>query len=166
MNLKRKLIIGTIALIALFSIIKGIQPLTKGLFQSSSKSSIYDDNSKIVSEGDSYSYQSKVGTNVNNKTNLKFRFTGMDTIWELDSKKDATLQIDFKSQISNGKFKMVLISPNNKIVNILEQSITGNKKLSISSGKSRIKIVGSNAYGNLQLYISSKDDVKINPINN
>jgi len=90
----------------------------------------------------------------------------MDTIWKLETSQDTSVNIEYTSEISSGKFKVVLINPDDEVINILEQSTSGNRDVNLINGKSRIKIVGNNARGKLQLSISSNKDVKLIPVNN
>lgn len=165
MKSRKSLVIAIISLLILGAIIINLNPIIKALYVGSYQRTLYNDNSKIIAEGDSYSFLNKTGINENNETNLEFRFTGMDTIWELDASKDTVIKIDYKSEILEGKFKVVLIEPTDKIINIIEQSATGNKEISIIKGKSRIKMVGDDAKGKLQWTMLSSNDVNITPIN-
>ncbi|WP_291651286.1 hypothetical protein [Clostridium sp.] len=129
---------------------------------------IYNDNSKIVSINDNHSYLEKKGINENSSTDITFKFTGMDTIWQVMSGNDTEITIKYSSNIESGKFKVVLIDPNNNIINILEQTQLGEGKYTIKKGTSRIKIVGSETTGNLEMDISIREDenrVDIVPIN-
>lgn len=166
MKSKKNLIIGILSLILLCAVVIGIRTLITGSYAGNYQRSIYNDNSKIASKGDSYSFLNRVCTNEDNKTSLEFTFTGMDTIWKLETSQDTSVNIEYKSEISSGKFKVVLINPDGEVINILEQSTSGDKDVNLINGKSRIKIVGNNARGKLQLSISSNKDVKLIPVNN
>ncbi|MDI9216471.1 MULTISPECIES: hypothetical protein [Clostridium] len=119
---------------------------------------IYNDNSKIVLINDNYSYLDKKGINENSNTDIYFKFTGMDTIWQVISNHDAEIHIKYNSNIESGKFKVVLIDSDNNITNILEQSQLGDSTYSVKKGINRIKIVGSRTTGNLKMDISIRKD--------
>jgi hypothetical protein len=85
----------------------------------------------------------------------------MVTVYDLKANDDATIKVDFTADISSGDFKIVLIDPNDNITEILEQSSSVEQEIDIPSGKNRIKIVGYNAKGDIDLKVSSDDDVRI-----
>lgn len=72
----------------------------------------------------------------------------MDTVWSYESEEDKLLDITYLINVTSGKLKLVLISPDNSVTNIIEQteksdmtnSATNN--LDIKKGLNRIKIVG------------------------
>ncbi len=129
------------------------------------KKNIYTNNSKISSDNDNFSYIYKKGTNENGKTNICFKFTGMDTIWSIISEDDAMISINFSSNIELGSFKVVLIDPHNNITKILEQSQEGTEVYKVKKGNNRIKIVAREAKGKLKLHITpERDELEIDII--
>lgn len=162
-----KVTIGTIILISLIAICTftiGIRSFLKTA--ASYQHSIYDDDSKIASDANSYSYFNKSSITQNDVTQLKFKLTGVDTLYELNSKDNATVNIDYNCNISNGKFKIVLVSPDKNITTIIDKSCSESKEIPITSGKSKLKIIGDDAEVQLQVSISSKDNVSIRYNNN
>ena len=154
-----KFIIVILGIVLLFLLIR--YNLSTGMnFSANDKLLIYDDDSKIALDYDSYSYLSERGENKKNTTNIKFNFTGMDTRWKIEAEKDAVLTIDYDSKISKGDFKVVIISPQKEVSTILDQSASGSKDINIKKGTSRIKIVGKNAKGKLKLKLKYSKDVK------
>ncbi|MBZ4663606.1 MAG: hypothetical protein JG776_1321 [Caloramator sp.] len=124
--------------------------------------SLYDDDKKIVSDGDSYTYGLRSGMTVNNKTTIKFgRFTGMETIYYVEAKKNSKIKIDFNAKIKTGHFKVVFIDANNNITKILEGTLEGSVDLDVLKGTGRIKFVGRDAAGEISLKIYPADDVEI-----
>lgn len=65
----------------------------------------------------------------------------MVTVYDLKTDEDSTIKVHFKSDISSGDFKIVLIDPNDNVTDISEQSASVKKEIELPSNKSRIKIV-------------------------
>lgn len=161
--MKSKRNVFIILVIVLIIISSGIYITTKLVsFAGDYQKSIYNDNSKIVNSGDSYTFLTNTNDiNGNTLTESFNKFTGMVTVYDLKTDEDSTIRVDFKSDISSGDFKIVLIDPNDNVTDILEKSDSLDQEIEISSGKSRIKIVGYNAKGNINLTVSSDNDVRI-----
>lgn len=114
--------------------------------------SIYSDNSKIVQSGDSYSFKTRIGNQIDNNMDVQFSvFNGMQTIWTIDIKQNSKMKINYISKIDSGKFKVVLVTPDKKIINILENSKESSDILDIPPGKNIVKIIGYNAKGNIKM---------------
>ncbi len=122
---------------------------------------LFNNNNKIALNSDSYSIISKTGTNKDKKTDLKFEFSGTDTIWEIETMKETKVTIDLKSKIENGKFKLVLITPSNDVINLCNKSAKKSKSITLKPGKSKIKIVGLSAKGTLSLEIKPTNEKEI-----
>lgn len=161
--MKSKRNVFIILIIVLIVILTGTFLITKLVsFAGDYQRSIYNDNSKIVKSADSYTFFTNTSdVNGNTLTESFNKFTGMVTVYELKADENSKVTIDFKTDISSGDFKIVLIDPKDNVTDILEQSSPIKKEIEIPSGKSRIKIVGYNAKGNIDLTVSSDNDVKI-----
>ena len=124
--------------------------------------SLYNDNSKIIKQGDSYSFLKRAENTYNNKTSVKFgTFYGMETIWTIDAKSEGNIKINYKTQIKGGKFKIVFITPENEIKTICEGTQNGSILIKAEMGKSRIKIVGNETKGECELSIFPDGNIKI-----
>lgn len=124
--------------------------------------SIYNDNSKIAKEADTYIVRSYVGNSLKNDTQkIRFYgFYGLKTLFTLDSYGENRVKVDFEANFGD-KFKVVLVTPDKKVMDIITQSKKGSVTVKIPSGKSRIKIVGNGAQGKLTLTVKSNGDVII-----
>lgn len=126
------------------------------------QSSIYNDDSKIVKQADSYSFRNRIGSTSNDKTEMRFgTFYGVDSIWSMDAKADDIVNIEYDIKIERGNFKVVLINPDNKVTTIAEGSKSGKEELKLQNGKSRVKVVGNNAKGAIKLSVKGGENVKI-----
>lgn len=154
----KKLVYFIIPIIIVSGIVITINRFLDKFYFYNNEKCIYNDNSKIVSINDNYSYLEKRGINENSNTDITFKFTGMDTIWQVISNNDTEINIKYSSNIESGKFKVVLIDPYNNVINILEQTELGEGTYDIKKGTSRIKIVGSVTTGNLEMDLTIRED--------
>lgn len=158
-NRKVLILIVFIILIAAVSFILN-NPFS-GIFNSYNVNRIYDNESKISEDSDSYNYMTRRGESRDNQTKLEFVLTGMETLWDITVNEEASIEIEYNSVIEKGKLKVVLISPSNNITNIFEQSQSGVKEIKLEPGTSRIKIVGLDAVGNIQLKFKKDELIEL-----
>lgn len=158
MNKKSLILVGVLLLTLLLS----------ACSSNGDKKGIYNDNSKIIKEGDSYTYKERKGETTENGCNIEFSsFSGMETIWSIEALKEDKITINFNSKVNKGDFKLVLITTDNEVINILENTQEGNSEVTIKEGKSRIKFVGKATSGSCEISILSKDeDIKIAAVDN
>lgn len=129
---------------------------------SSYQREIFDDNNKIISQSDSYSFRNRVGRTLGNESNIEFSFfTGMETIWKINASEKEDIRIEYNSSISEGDFKIVLITPENEVINIISQSGEGNKIIQLNKGSSRFKIIGRDAKGEIEIKIEGGENIKL-----
>ncbi|MFX0549194.1 50S ribosomal protein L7ae [Hathewaya histolytica] len=109
---------------------------------------IYNDNSKIASVYDTFGLdESKetIGSGIYKGT---FKLSGSGTIWTYESGSDIDLKVPYALSVKSGKAKIVLISPDNTVINLVENTdkVTRNGTTSltipIKKGNNRIKVVG------------------------
>lgn len=161
MNKNSRLIVGLLLFVIIVGLLN-IIPLAKSHYIGKNQRNIYNDDLKIIDQGDSYSFLYKEDISQGNSVDLKFKFIGSDTLWEIETNNEATLNIKYNSNISSGKFKVVLITPENEIINILNESDSGQKEIKLTNGKSRIKMVGLDAEGSLKANINENDQFILN----
>lgn len=124
--------------------------------------SMYNDNSLITKEGDTYNFTNRVGEIDDSKIEIKYgKFYGSQTIWIIEVEKQGEIEFDFNSKVNSGKFKGVLISPENEIINIFENDNEGSYKVQVSEGKYRFKIIGNDARGKVEVELELDNDMKI-----
>ncbi len=149
------------AIVLLFLILV-LTSLTTACSISAYQKSIYYDDSMIAQDIDSYIFTSQVGSTTHNESNMKYRnFIGMDTIWVIESDGDGSFTIEYDTNVNKGELKIVLITPDNEVRNILEQGQTGTIKMKVPRGKSRIKAVGNETEGEWLLKIKLEGDAVI-----
>lgn len=158
MGKNSKLIVGLLIFVIIIGLIN-IIPLVQSQYIGKSQQNIYNDDLKVIAQGDSYSFSYRDGIMQGNTADLQFKFNGSNTLWDIETNNEAVINIDYSSNIYNGKFKVVLITPEDEIINVLEQSDSGEKEIELKNGKSRIKIIGLDAEGSLKLNIEENEQI-------
>ena len=156
LSMKRQAIFLFLTLTLAISVLTGCinDPAYKG---------IYTSDQQIIKQADSWSYGSSVGPITAEGTTLSYKdFSGMDTFWRLEVSENSTLTIDYSSVVNGGQFKLVLITPDNTVSTVFEQG-QDSKTLNLPAGKSRIKIVGLKASGELNVSLQPGPSVTITP---
>lgn len=87
-------------------------------------------------------------------------FTGCLSIYELDMEAAADLTIKFQSNITQGKFKLVLVTVGGNVIKVSEMvtpdSVSTENTFSLLKGKHTLKIVGLDANGTYALELSGE----------
>lgn len=158
MERKNKSIISWLAVIV---IVIGI-----GIFLS--KNTFFNEfsNNYLTSKSDNET--SFVYNKNNKKTNNgeSFDFGGFNGKWsliEINSNKNNEITVHSNTKITKGKFCIVALDPNYKIVGKIEAKDKESEISFITStkGKYLIRIVGKNASGNFDVKISSTNNIDI-----
>ncbi|GAA0736732.1 50S ribosomal protein L7ae [Clostridium oceanicum] len=129
---------------------------------------IYNDNSKIVKEGDTFGLDETHEVAKNGIYKGIVKLSGTGTIWTYKSDKNLNLKVPYTFSVKSGKAKIVLISPNNKVTVLAENTGKNTegeiKKLTIpiKKGNNRIKLVGyKKANITLEIHIDKGEFQKI-----
>ncbi|MBE6052920.1 MAG: 50S ribosomal protein L7ae [Clostridium sartagoforme] len=109
---------------------------------------IYSDNNKISSSADTFNIDIKEQKIDGEKfVGIIKKIEGIDTIWTYEAEEDKKLDMKYLLNVRKGKVKLVLISPDNTITNIIERTnespITNyaTSTIQIKKGFNRIKLV-------------------------
>lgn len=136
--------------------------ITNGCSVNEEAKKVYDDDSIIAKESDTYSLGPYSSTRTNNRFDLNYsRFNGSYTLFYLESEESAEVRIDYDSKVDSGNFKAVLIDPDKELQNLLSGNENGSIILSLEKGTSRFKIVGKDANGEINISIDTDQDVAI-----
>ncbi|WP_454054640.1 50S ribosomal protein L7ae [Clostridium sp. Marseille-Q7071] len=109
---------------------------------------VYNDDSKIANDSDTFELDKSDETIEEGVYKGKVKLSGSGTIWTYESDEDFDLQVPYILSVKSGKAKIVLISPDNTVVTLVENtaksSVEGNTTLTIpiKKGINRIKLVG------------------------
>ncbi|WXR62756.1 hypothetical protein WG909_05800 [Peptostreptococcaceae bacterium AGR-M142] len=152
-----------ISVLIVFLLAIGINEISKNpLYQSISflisKSAIYDDDKKIANKLNSYNY-----TNLSNnelkddRCDYKFgKFSGMDTIFNIECDENDTLHYNYDLDLKEGEFKVVLIDPDDKVIKLVDSTGKNNSDYKTKKGNYRIKFVGRDASAEITFSIKKK----------
>lgn len=121
---------------------------------------VYDNDAKIASDTNTYSLinYEQVQSDLHFTASVE-KMEGMDTIWVFDAEEDTAVDITYKLNVSSGRMKLVLISPE-KEVSVIAECDSGmedfvSDTLDIKKGNNRIKIVaGENTKFDIDFLIS------------
>lgn len=125
-----------------------------------SMNSLYDNDEEIASENNSFNLNEEEQTINVQQLKGNVEFEGMDTIWTYEADEDVDIDITYLLKVSNGKAKLVLISPDNNTTLIVESTNESELKdyatntLQIKKGINRIKLVaGKNTISEFDISI-------------
>lgn len=111
---------------------------------------IYDNEKIIVKNADSYNLiNSRWQVDENCLYGSVGRMEGMGTIWKFDTSEATDVNISYRIKVSSGKAKLVLISADNRLTNLVECTAESDFEeektdtIQVNTGKSRIKLVGA-----------------------
>jgi len=154
MQKKKTIILVTLLLLAIVQV---------GCYSASAyQKSLYNDDKAIVKQNDSYNFVKRISTNTNDKSSVKFKtFYGMETLWVINSEGSGKALIDYTSEINKGKFKCVLVNPNNEVIELFTNNSKGSTEIDLKEGTSRIKIVGNDTGGEFSITIKSEGDAVV-----
>jgi len=127
--------------------------------------SMYDDNAKIASQGDSYTFRDRIGSVKENILSLTFSgFYGKQSIWRVDAEEDGSVDADIKITMKSGKFKLCLIDNENK-VSVITEGVGINKlSVPIKKGRNYLVIVGNNAAGEVRASLQATDGIVVQAV--
>lgn len=144
------------AALALLALAAGCQAF------SAEQGRVYDDNTRIARQGDTYSFLSRVGSSTSTAMAITFAsFTGKQTIWTLEAPDSATVELDVDAKITGGRFKVCLIDPSRAVVSVFEGSRKEMVRLAVPKGRSEVALIGRDARGELAIAWASLGSVKI-----
>jgi len=127
------------------------------------KQKIFDDNEAIVQDGDSYTFVDRTGsTNSDESVALAYTgFSGVQTIWTMEASTASEVEFEFDSTVDKGEFKVVLVTPDQKVVTLLTGTQQGATTQALVQGKYDVKLVGRNADGKFTLSLKPELNVSL-----
>lgn len=131
---------------------------------------VYDNEDMIVKDYNSYNLvMSKQHVEDNCLTGSAQSLEGMGTIWRFDAAEDTEVNLTYRINVSSGKAKLVLISPDDTITTLAEctpdsdgEEVT--ETFQANEGENRIKLIG--AKGTEIEYEISADKGKVSSFGN
>jgi hypothetical protein len=123
--------------------------LVFALLSGCSNNGIYTDDREISKTEDKFSARDSVGNTNGSEYSLLATMTGSRTIWRYDAESDSEVTISYLlSVVQGGKAKLVLITPDDEVVVLVENSDNSenteiqSQTIQLTQGRNRIKIVG------------------------
>ena len=125
---------------------------------------IYDDDARICDNADSYTFVNYRGgiDPEGGEVELDFAgFTGKYTLWNLytDGEADATLSGEVA--VGSEPYRLVMVTPEDDVVEILEGSGTVDEQLELADGRTRLVMLGKSAEGSVALELEASDNVRV-----
>lgn len=126
----------------------------------------YDGQDFLTSSVDSYRYVLSMDTGSTNTTlNRDFKgFHGKDTIWKLSASEATQIPIEVSATVTDGRFKILLIGPDQSITTLLEGDGTEHVDVELKEGTSRIILVGEESEGSCEVTVGEAQNVTANPL--
>ncbi len=125
----------------------------------------YDNNEKIAKTRVESEYYKSSGYLKGNVVDIDIYFTGIETLWEINSQKEESINLDTKMEMKDSKFKLVVVNSNKKVTNLAEGNFKGKIEVPLTKGKNEIKMVGKNSNGKLFAELEEKDGIQIEEVN-
>ena len=130
----------------------------------SQQAAIYDDDARIADNVDSHAFAGlRGGADLEGgAVELDFAgFTGKHTLWALyaDGEADATLSGEIA--VGSEPYRLVMVTPEDDVVEILEGSGTLDEQLELADGHTRIIMLGKGAAGSVSLELEASDNVRV-----
>lgn len=150
------------AILYVLSIMSFVMLATGCSGRSADQRTVYDDVSKILAQGDSYTFKSREGDTEENHSVLKFDgFYGKLTLWEVELQNDEHIQLEIQTEIDQGRFKICLIHDGNEVSTISEGPVNEIQEFELHEGQYHISIVGDKAKGEMDLRLLINENVSI-----
>ncbi|NCC64052.1 MAG: hypothetical protein EOM15_05305 [Spirochaetia bacterium] len=117
---------------------------------------LVDDEQRMLEEGDSFFYKNRNVEVVENQVVLTFkRFSGLETVCTLACEEPQEIGISINAAVNTNLYKLVLINDDREEVTTLSQgSVTNSQTLTLQSGRNRIKVVGYDVDGSVQIALT------------
>lgn len=128
------------------------------------KYSFYKDTEMLNLKYDKFTFKERIGGIEDDEYKLMYdEFNGVNTIWDIIFKEDSMLKITVDSKVSKGKLKVVLLTSDSEIINVLNQNDSGSKLFDLKHGVNKLRIVGEKATGEIYIKVESEDYMQLIP---
>lgn len=118
---------------------------------------------KITMDFNSYKYEeiNKLESKDSNYYSEFGNFSGVDTIFNIKCECNTFLEYDYQLELKEGEFKVVLVTEDKKIVELIKDSGKADAKLELDKGNYRIRFVGEDADCNIKIKLTKNDCLKV-----
>lgn len=107
---------------------------------------MYDDDALIAGDSESDCWRAWEYMGGDRSVDVrKFLFNGSDTLWIMHANKETTLEIASAFSLYDGRFKVVLVRPDQTVQTLMESGEENTVKITLPQGRNVIKMVGQKA---------------------
>ncbi|QSF44230.1 hypothetical protein [Paenibacillus tianjinensis] len=125
---------------------------------------LFNNENRLLESGDSFTFENKVGEISSKEADFKFSgFSGVFTVWKINSQNNETITIKIEGSINRGKFKLIQTTEDHQLSTIWIGDKEGNITLEIPKGKSALKWVGKKAAGKIKLQFDPPQGLVADP---
>ncbi len=125
---------------------------------------IFNDEERLMDSGDSYTFAGKSGDVTEEEAYIKFSgFSGLHTIWHLNTASDVTTKISIRGNADRGKFKIIQVNGNSEIHTLWEGEGDEEIELYLPKGSGAIKWVGQKASGKVTMQLEPQQGLEVTP---
>ena len=122
---------------------------------------IFNSKEAIANREDVASYRERNGKVEKDKCYMDFEFTGLDTLWKLEVKEDSLMTF-FVNMDVEGDFMLVVVYPDGRIFPL---NSNGEENIEMNKGVYKIRMVGINAQGIINIKLKGLESVKVETFN-
>lgn len=160
---KNRLVAGAAALVCTALAGVGLAAALGGCAPSR-HAAIYDDDARICDNADSYTFVNYRGgiDPEGGEVELDFAgFTGKYTLWNLYTDGEAGATLSGEVAVGSEPYRLVMVTPEDDVVEILEGSGTVDEQLELADGRTRLVMLEKNAKGSVALELEASDSAKV-----
>ena len=133
------------------------------LHKKGTKSS-YNDVKSLLQDSYTADYKKRIGEVTEEELDLAYEMSGIESIWSIQAEQSTDLIIHYNNGVESGKFKVIVIFPDDQIVTLVEGNKEGSDTITIPEGLTTIKLVGAGAIGNLKLRMEDTQNLQVKKI--
>lgn len=116
------------------------------------KKEVFENHERIMQEADTYYFRKRMAENDADRICLEFeKFYGVQTLWVIGVGESSEIALNYRLSVKGGKFKVVLLTPEGELLKVAEQDGEGTFSVPASKGEYRVKMVGKNADGIIEI---------------
>lgn len=128
---------------------------------------VYSNNDRLARQADTFSYSdSKKIQQSTEQLSLEFAiFTGVNTMWKISTDEEMELELQINQNLDSGEFKTIVVSQDKEVSVLCEGNQSQMSSIQLQPNKEyRIKIVGSQAKGNVDITLKPQQGVHIEAV--
>lgn len=126
-------------------------------------STLLNDESRLLSQADSYFYRTRDFSQSTTMTSLSFRsFSGLDTLYRFSCSQPCLLSVEYDVSVDSNQCKLVLVdSARQKVVTLCQGSATHRRLIYLPSGTHLLKAVGCSVSGKVTIKVEPQGDILV-----